>query len=400
MEYLLPQPLALMRQDAVESELFYRNRLADKQFQKKYFPIGLGSSTYDQRPKLAFPFTNMLIERLVNLIHFGQKITIDNQAVQKKIDELYENLNFSQFSRDILLNTLVGGNNLSVIRIVDGKILLENWKAPYLRWESSTSFRYEFESKDGLMFPIITTAGLKEENITSVLIDSTTFGEVVTGFDFPLAVWTRNCDRYEEPQYGQPYTNRFKDLNVRYNQVASDMLYSLLMLRNVWVTNASFEQTLNPIRLDVDRINFLGQGIELKQVTRELNLEEDRQMLATLRENIFNSAQVPPSMIDLDDAGVGKIPSGVALQIVFQPLAELVTRLRETYSKTIIDLTKKIIRILNNNGDYQVNLILNKHILPQDRDAEINQILNLMDKNILTIEQVRQLIAPLMDIDL
>jgi len=399
MNYTLSNTVKTMRLDAIESEMFYKNKLADTQVVKKYFPVGADSETYSQRPKLVFPFSATITERLLNILHFGMSVNIeDNEELNSKIQDILKQNDFTHLSRESLKNVLIGGNLLTLITSDQNGIKYINWTAPYLRYIGEEIYCYEYELKDNIMYPITALEGLREENIVSVVLTPYSVGDYNHALGFTPAVWFKNIDTYDD-NYGQSYINRFKKLNIEYNQIASQIAYSLKVLQNIWVTNAAFEQSLNPIELSVDKINFLGEGIELKQVTRELNLEEERQMLAILKSAIYNSAQIPENLADLTN--VSKLPSGIALQILFQPLSELAERIRSNFTNYVVNLIEKSIKILyfgKTIPKYTIKVNLNKTLIPEDRDQKIKELVELAKEDFIDKESAKELISTMLGI--
>jgi hypothetical protein len=392
------------RIDGVEGRIFYQNLLTHQLYIKKYFPPVPGESAiqYSRRPKISIPLAASIIDRIINILNFNTVISVEDKTSQVLLDEMLKPLEYPEFIRNCMVNTLVTGANLTLIRSGDIYPILENWDAPYLNLESSL-LSYEYTIRDSNIVPILSD-DIAEKDRVRVYIDDKIFGDVEHNLNFKPYVLTKNIDRYDSTVYGKSHVMRYKDLIVEFNHITSQISKAIKILQNVWNTNLSAENPEQPLRLNPDSINFLGPDGKLEQAVRNLNLEEERRYLEILEHQISKSSQVPAELIGLRDAG--KLPSGVALQILLQPLNELITRLRPLFKAMVEELTEKVIRmkyaidLKKAPEKLVIDVQVNENIFPEDRKEKIEEIILLKDKGIIDDLQAKLLIEPYLGIDL
>lgn len=396
--------LYVMRQEGQEGKIFYQNLLATSTYSKKYFPPTPGETDgeYQRRPKVAIPITSSIIDRITNILLQGATITTSSEESQKRMDNLATDLNLAEFIRTMVTNTIVTGNNLAVIRIVNNEIKLEHWDGTWV-WINDELSGYEYTTRDGLMVPVL-SSDIKEEKRTKVVIDDVQFGGVKHNLPYNPSTLTKNIDRYDDDNFGKSYVMRFNDMVVEYNHIVSQISKSIKVLQNVWVSNRDVDNPENPIRLSPDRVNFLGVDGTLEQAIRNLNLTEEREYLEILEHQISRASQVPAELAGLKDAG--KLPSGIALQLLLQPLTELVERYRNLFVPAIEEFSLKVLStdyIIENKPiptDLQVDVQVNTSILPEDRKDRIAEIITLKNEGLITTEQAQLLLEPVLDLDL
>ncbi len=333
------------REEGTISKLFSQNLLAREEYSQIYFPTTAGESAseYARRPKIAIPITSSIIDRITNILFQGAIITTDTPETQVRMDEISTDLQLQEFTRDMITNTIVTGQNLALIRVVSEKegdvIKLENWDNPWI-WLKDGLSGYEYTERDGLIVPVLAD-DVKEEERTVVIIDDLMFGNVEHNLPFTPSVLTKNVDKYDDRIWGKSFVMRFQDLVIEYNHIISQMSKSIKILQNVWVTNRDVDQPENPIRLNPDKINYMGEDGTLQQAVRNLDLKEEREYLNILEYQISRTSQVPAEMAGLKD--MGKLPSGIALQVLLQPLTALTERFKNFFIPAIDDLAYKIL---------------------------------------------------------
>lgn len=395
----------IARKEAYESLIFYNNKINDDQYINKYFPPNEGESVnqYIRRPKIAVPITSSIIDRIVNILNSFLVISVDNQDAQYIFDELSVSLELNEFFRDALVNMLVTGNNLSVLRVEDNRPALENWDGTYvlLDYLDKGIVGYEYTLSDGIMVPVLDDT-VKEDEIRTVLIDNMLFDGIPHNLDFTPAVLLRSVDKYNSKIYGKPFPMRFNKLVIEYNHIISQMSKNIKILQNVWKTNLSTDNPEQPIRINPDTINFLGPDGTLEQVARELNLNEEIRLLEILEHHIAKASQVPAEIAGLRDAG--KLPSGIALKIVLQPLVELIQRLRPIYYKFLGEISEKLIRLqyrLDNKippSKLKVTIKTQEQLFPDDRKNQIDEIVLLRREGLIDDITAKLLIEPVLKV--
>ena len=71
----LDEQTYFMHRQSVEGEIFYKNKLTEPENVKTYFPVGVDEETYEQSPKISFPVTSDILNRIKNHLHNGLEIT-------------------------------------------------------------------------------------------------------------------------------------------------------------------------------------------------------------------------------------------------------------------------------------------------------------------------------------
>jgi hypothetical protein len=397
----------LAHQDGFEGYVFYNNKLATPLFIKKYFPKtdGESESQYNRRPKISVPITTSIIDRIVNILNSHTVISVDNTEAQDKMDYLYLKLDLQEFIRDMLVNMLSTGNNLSVIRKGLDTPEIENWDGTYVNFDliNYGINGYEYTYKDGVIVPVL-NSDVKEDEIRRVFIDDYLFGDIVHNLGFNPSVAIKSIDKYTSGKYGKPYPLRFGDLAVEFNHIISQMSKSIKILQNIWTSNLSVDNPEMPIRLDPDTVVFLGPNGILQQAARELDLSEEVRLLEILEHHISKSSQVPAELVGLRDAG--KLPSGIALQILLQPLVELMDRLRPLFHKKVVELSEKLIKMqyLIEGKPFPKNLNVtvksDESIFPTDRKERIDEVVLLKREGLIDDITAKLLLEPVLGVSI
>lgn len=386
------------RKMAIEGGVFYENKLTEPEWVKKYFPPQPLEFSYDRRPKLSFPVTGEIIDRLASIVYSGLNIQFDNAQDEAVWLEIAERNGFNEQARSMVVQPLARGTYLTAIHNVGG-VYWENWGGEFTHVIKSSFYEsagYEYLKKeDGVAVPVVNSRqGKRPENQVSVVIDSmffiTTVGEevLINQHNLPFApyVLCRAVDGEPGNRYAYPYYLRFRDLLIEYNLVMSQISKAVRIMQNVWVTDKEMDNPNNPLRLDPDTINFVGQGGKLEQAVRQLNLEPELALASRLKQHISSRAQVPDFMTGLSD--VGKVESGVALAIVSGPLTELVDRIRPAYRSKVYELISKSMQVeYMARGIYKTEipfaLNLTESTLPADVQKEIDTIIKAKESGLL-----------------
>ena len=396
----------ISRSDGLTGKILYDNSLNSGENEKTYFPQKLNESQteYKNRPKISVPISSAIVNRIVNILTFNTVITASDEVTQDIVDTQLKDLHLFEFLRDILVNTISTGGNLSVIRVLpDSKLELENFDNRWI-WQSETGNGlrgYEFTTNKGVMSPVY-SAEVKKEDITRVIIDSIAFGDTLHSIGFNPSVLTTNIDKYEQRIYGKSFIMRWYLLALEYNSIISQVSKSIKILQNIWITNITSPNPDSPLRLDPDRINFLGIDGTLEQSIKNLDLTEERNYLEILEHQISRAAQTPGELTGL--RAIGKIPSGIALALMLQPLTELLGRYRSLFESTIEELVSKTVKMeymLRGKvaPEFELEIETNEAIFPEDRERQLKEIVELHKSGLLPKEQAQQLLSPILDID-
>ncbi len=398
-----------MRLKALEGEVFYYNKLADKEYVRKYFPPTRNQRNYDNAPKIAVPITSTFVNRIASSLHNGMKVQFSTPAEQAVWESIAEHINWDELTRDLLIHSLVQGNVLAVILQDEQNLpLIDVWKGQYIfedKNSNSVGYEYILKGSSPVMIPVLSAPDnlARDERLVRVFVNDEIYGQEPHNLGYAPAVMFKNIDKDEDGVYGVPYYHRYRDLNIEYNHIVSQISKAIKILQNVWVTNASQANEDNPIRIgDPDEVVSVGLDGKLEQAIRNLNTEPEHTYMNNLMRLIHNAAQIPDFMSGL--SGVGKVESGVALQIVSTPLIELMTRIRQQYKEEVTELVTKTLAstyLFNGNTppDFIFDVKINDTIIPIDKQQEIDNVIKLVQSSILTTEQAQKIILPLMGLE-
>lgn len=401
---MLDEQTYKMHEDALEGRVFYENKLAEPENVEKYFPRieGQDMKLYKQAPKISFPITADVINRIIALIHSDMKIECDSVPVDTVLQERLDKLEWETLSRKFLAQSMSEGNFLEVPRFGNKGIYYQNWGGEYFYRDviaDTDKIGYVYVlNKDGTMSPL-TCAPAKDANIRSTQITETTWDGVEHGLDFNPATYFRCVDVDKDNRYGKGYYLRGKGQILEYNQVFSQASKAVKILQNVWKTSLDRENPSATISLIPDKLNHVGKEGVLEQVIRELSIQPETEILDRVKAHIAASFQVPDFMTGLRD--VGKIESGVALAIVSAPLQEIVARIKFEYKPKVIEfLTKDIKLTYAFHGKRAPNFALSVEfggsVIPMDIQAELKNIYDAVDRGIITAEEGRIVALPLL----
>lgn len=378
-----------MRKLAIEGRVFYENNLTAPENVRTYFPPTQLEANYDRRPKISFPVTGEIIDRLASLTYAGMSIEFENPKDEAVWLEVAERNQFIEQARSMLTQSLATGSQLTVIHNTGG-VYWENWTGEYtqrLRSAFYSAAGYEYkENKSGGADPVTSaTTTKRDDSLVSAMIDNKFFimqrGEAVEitahGLPFAPFVFCKGVDVDSTGRYANPYVYRFRDLLIEYNLIMSQISKAIRILQNVLVTNKELDNPNFPLRIDPDTIQHVGKDGFLQQMVRELNIEPELAHSNRLKQHIASRAQVPEHMTGLE--GVGKVESGVALQIVMGPLTELIDRIRPEFKARVTELITKSMQVeylfrgQRKEPVFTVNL--SESILPADVKTEIETLI-------------------------
>lgn len=404
-----------MRKHAVEGRVFYENRLTDPEWVRTYFPPTEMETNYARRPKISVPITGEVIDRLASLVYGGMSIEFENQKDEALWEEIAERNNFRDRSRLMLVNPLARGTEVTVLHAIAGGVFWQNWGGEFAYFMASPFYEaagYEYIENDEGIKPVVSPFKKAPKGYTALVIDGTfyvsTQGETVkaTQHNLPFApfVFCRAVDVDAQGRYAWPYHTRARDLLIEYNHIFSQSSKAIKILQNVWKTNKTIDNPNQPLRLDPDTINFVGETGTLEQVQRALTLEPEFGYLSRLKQHISSRFQVPDFMTGLSD--VGKVESGIALGIVSGPLIELVERIRPSFRQKVRELVYKSLMIEQmsrgraaREPEFTVNL--NDTVLPMDVKNEIETLIRAKESGLISevyMESLAAKVAALLDL--
>lgn len=388
---------------ALEGRVFYYNELTEKQHVQKFFPVAPGEDkTYDVDPKISFPITSDILNNFASLLYRESVIKIDPPSLQPRLDEFLALNNWTSLGRELLVRTLFGGTLLAVIRPMQLRARIELWGGEWTFVGADELHGYTYKVCDGKRVPL-TSKPDKEDDVRLVPITDTIWGEFEHGFGFNPSVMFFAPDVQDDSPYPMPFHMRYRQQNIEYNLLWSQMILNSRVLQNVWVTNKDRKDPNNPVMLRPRFINYLGENGTLAQVRREMNIDAELTLIEKLKQHIAESAQVPSFMTGLD--GVGKVESGVAMSIVFAPLVHITNRLKSEFRPKFIELITKglVADYMLNEGhfppDFAIDLQFTDNVIPIDRGKELETIQRADAMGVFTPEEKRKLILPLFGLE-
>lgn len=400
-----------MRREAAVGEVFYRNQLADPGQREKYFPQGDETAEmYAQMPKIAVPITSSIVDRMTGQLYRTVKIEMGNDADQRVWDEVADRSDFDNLGPNTIGWSLVGGNYMVVIRSPKPReVTLEPWKGQYLfRTDGTMGYEYVLKKSTGEAMPIFTDAdlGSDSQKVRQEFYTNGTLMQVGNGepqflkhnFGFIPAVWFYAPDREPKSLYAEPYPNRFKNLVVEFCQVFSQASASIKIFQNLWVNKGDPPPKGKEFRIAPNRVYSVGVDGDLYQALRALTLEPEWGHLEMLTRQITAAASVPTYYTGLEQ--FGKIESGYALEIMFQPLQEIMGRIRSQMLKKFRLLVERSVMIAKGSLNVpEVNISIAESFMPSDIDKELLRIQMLADRGVLDAEEERTMSRALIGLE-
>jgi hypothetical protein len=387
---------------ALEGKVFYYNELTNKEHVHKYFPDFSGGATYDIDPKITFPITSDILNNFASLLYRDSVVTIEPKSLQVRLDEFLARNNWHTLGREIMIKTLYGATMLATVRPYQSVARIDLWTGEWTFVDNADSDSettgYMYKLKEGKRLPI-TAEPDKADDVRIVPITETMWGDVEHGFGFNPSVMFYAPDTQDESPYPLPYHMRYRAPNLEYNLIWSQMLLNSRVLQNVWKTNKDMQDPNKPIRLTPRFINYLGENGTLEQVHRELNNGPELELIDRLKNHIAVSAQVPNSLTGLE--GIGKVESGVALNIMFAPLVHITNRLKSDFRPKCVELLMKgfaadwILQTGTLPPDFMIDMRFTENVIPVDKEKELDAIAKADALQVFTPEEKRSLILPL-----
>ena len=404
------------RIQACEGIVFYENTLTDPVNVEKYFPRytnpGETDAAYALRPKLAIPITSSIIDRMAGFLHSGMSVTAKDPTDQKTLETIISNLDDPEnHFRNLLVYELAGGNAADVIGVTepDSKLItLRTWTGEFIfRNQGGTKLGYEYYEHGGVKLPVIQSdlsENLKGSQVRVTIDDKMyrfEFGKDSSSkdedfphdFGFVPATWFFSIDRKPGSLYAKPYPERFDNLVKEFNQTISQASKAIKILQNVWVTNKDIDNESTPIKIAPEYINFLGEDGTLEQAVRALSLTPEWEMMMKLERHISHASGFPQYLFGLE--GLGNLESGYALEIITQPLVELMTRVRGSFKPKVEDLLTKAIKAQNiltsgTAGNPVVTATLNEQFIPLEKDKEIARVEKAEERGWIDAEEAKE----------
>jgi hypothetical protein len=396
---------------AIEGSKFFFNELANPENVNTYFPPRPMQEDYAISPHVSFPVTSDVLNRIASIVYSDATITVDPPSLQPDLDMMLARNNWPGFGRDCIIKAMYGADYLVTIipqesRGVKFKSWTGEWAFVENRGEENEVVGYQYKlGKDGTRSPT-TGRALTSDTYVEVRIDKTNWGTAKEGkahdFGFTPATMFYNIDMTDESPYPNPFHIRFKDQLLEYNKMFSKVIKDLRILESVWWTNANPQGDPNhPINMDGNLL-FLPEGTTLQQALSTYDIGPKEKALNMLRNHIATSAQVPDFMTGLDN--VGKVESGVALNITLAPLTEIVNRIIYQFKPCFIELFAKALQVElilmgTSASDFAIDIEFTKNVIPVDKEREVNLLISLKEKGIINDAECRAKILPLMDIE-
>lgn len=196
----------------------------------------------------------------------------------------------------------------------------------------------------------------------------------------------------DETQYlGSGFPLRFRQMAIKHSQTISNAIQACEMLPVIWGIEGDIGKLKNfPIR--TNRLVQLPTGGKLMQTERNLDLEEEWRAADNLERFISLVASVPANVWDTLGSA-GKVESGVALKILYQPLLDIIRTVRSHYAyaeKERMTKTVKMWNTLNPNRRIALEKIrpevkFKEDILPKNEQEEIASDILKLSNGIVTL---------------
>jgi hypothetical protein len=343
-----------MREEALDGYIFYDNTLTAPENKKRFFPPFANQLDYDLYTKQASPITSAIINRIRDL-------AFKNIEITPTIPELS-----MEFLKEILKNSLIGGNCL----IIPSTTGLQLWKGQFIGIDEQGYYLEYILDVNGSARPVLKSKFVISDKEKYIIQNLGTLPTLFTCID---------C----VDELGRPFPERFKDSVIEYNRILTQISRNLRIFQETWITNREVDNPDRPLVITPGRINYLGQDGTLEQVENKYDSNDSREYMHLLRDDIAQAAQCPQFMRSLED--LGKIPSGVALSIMMQPLTELLASIRSKFIEQLQTLVGN------------ANITFSIPDIALDKNAEISQLVELVKAGILTPQEAHEYVIILLE---
>lgn len=380
--------------EALEGEVFYEDEVTHGINRTKYFP-----HFDDNDPLVSVPLTGAFIDRMVNILRNNVRYTTGDPNLDIELTEMVNAVEFEKTMNNICTQTLATGSHSAWIDTGFEWPVVTTWAAYYTSHSYYSYYKqYGTDKKTGEMSPVLTTDGrsLRSMDVHTEMADEYIWASWYNddlvwwaehNMGFTPVVWFDSIDTAKN-LYGKPFVERFKDLLVSLNNIYSQVQRSIILLQNVWTTTKSFEDANKPIRLNPKQIQFLGPEGKLEQAIRNLDLEEEREQIKSLKIEILRAANFPA---DSFLEGLGKVSSGVALRLQYTCLFELMNNVGNTFAPVEAELLEKMLRLKHKMAgrselDVTVNVEYDMAVLPVDKQADFDYDVKRVEQGVMTRE--------------
>lgn len=208
-------------------------------------------------------------------------------------------------------------------------------------------------------------------------------------------VFFRAPDPDESGYRGKSYTDRFKDMALEHSRTISTIGHYVDMLPNLWVYKGE-KADAERIRLAPNEVVCVpGVGGDFAQAARNMNAAEEWNLAGNLAKFIGLAAQFPIELLTQLE-GAGRVETGVALKILFQPIVEGVQSIRSSFGKAEKERMRVAVLMFNAaNPAKKINLknirpevAYNEDLIPSEEAQNIISDLSLLDKRIVSLKDL------------
>ena len=165
------------------------------------------------------------------------------------------------------------------------------------------------------------------------------------------------------------------------------------MLPNIWTYEGDQKQ-IDKIVLRANEVVQVPQSGKLIQAARALDLDEDWKLVNYLEKTISLLGAVPAEVWD-NLGSAGKVESGVALKLTWQPMADAISVMRKTMSmaeQEKMRVTAKMFNTYNEKKievkDLRPEITYKQDVIPVDEAVAILNDLALLADGVKSLEDL------------
>jgi hypothetical protein len=368
------------------------------------------SSFEEGKKKRVFNYSKAIIDKSVSwLCGKGWKIECrkGSEALAERVNEVWKANNSDVLLRQLGIIGGVTGNAYIIVTIVT-----HDQKGKPLRKNDWRILVNTIDSR--FVFPIFSSND-PQRPLRQVLIQYPETGVSPAGKPYRLYSVVISEDSFQEfydAEPTEPKPNQFNRINVVHipNQLSLDSPYGLSDLENVAEVNIAYNEVTNKIDSIIDyhadpvtcvygaRVSSLEKGANrvwsnIPVEGRVENLELDSDLKATfeyrkqIKEELSQLSEVPEVAFDSKNFSLTNT-SGLAMQMMFQPLIEKTIRKQSLYGRGLCEASGLIVDALKLIGEPVEELAEAKEvvasrefsvsfvsILPRDEQAELDRAL-------------------------
>jgi len=383
------------RNIAILDEVMYENCVTNPQWIGSFFLRLKKTRNYEDFKKYAIS-TNITSTAINYILDDILKNAVINTSEELLLDEIGEHV-LLETGRTWLKEVIINGCATIICYPFSEKQIYEIWNAQYLNFEGTEPIGVEYKKEKNCNLPILS------EHVSQKEIEVINFLEKFRDIPFKPYTNLSNIDKY--PNWlGKGYPERFRNTfgllceKLTEINLKSNLFSTLFVYKGTEVTNpADPTAAKTQIYLDPLSIVKIATDADFAQMDSKYDAVVEMKMIEGYKDEIVKAASIPQNY--LFENNIGKVESGVALQLTFQPYLSLIARLRNEFVPKMEEFIAKSLQTqayLNGSliKEPEVNIILNDDIINETLTSAqtLDYILKLVPLGLIEKDRAKEIV--------